>query len=148
LPFAYPPIAAMVFYPLHLLPFWVVASAWQLGIVAAVYRLVRLSQRLLGGSAGGHRSATLWTAVGIWIEPLRSTFDWGQVNVFLAVAVLYAAYRTRWWVVRRAGWARRRDQTGTRHQRTVLPGCAPVGDRGFRGGGVRQHRRRVGACPR
>jgi len=98
LPFTYPPFAAMVFYPLHLLPFGVVALVWQLGIVAALYGVVRLSQRLLGGSAGGHRTAMLWTAVGIWIEPLRSTLDWGQINVFLAVAVLYAVYSTRWWV--------------------------------------------------
>ena len=40
----------------------------------------------------------LWTAVGIWIEPLRSTFDYGQINVLLVLAVLYAVYSTRWWV--------------------------------------------------
>jgi alpha-1,2-mannosyltransferase len=98
LAFTYPPFAAMVFYPLHLLPFGVVALTWQLGSVAAAYGLVRLSQRLLGGSAGGRRTAMLWTAVGIWIEPLRSTFDWGQINVFLALAVLYAVSSTRWQV--------------------------------------------------
>ncbi|OBI41131.1 alpha-(1-2)-phosphatidylinositol mannosyltransferase [Mycobacterium kyorinense] len=98
LPFAYPPFAAIVFFPLHLLPFEVVAWVWRVGIVAAVYALVRLSQRLLGGSAGGHRTAMLWTSVGIWIEPLRSTFDWGQVSLFLEVAVLYAVCSTRWWV--------------------------------------------------
>ena len=40
----------------------------------------------------------LWTAVGIWIEPLRSTFDYGQINVLLVLAVLYAVYSTRWWI--------------------------------------------------
>ena len=40
----------------------------------------------------------LWTAVGIWLEPLRSTFDYGQINVLLVLAVLYAVYSTRWWV--------------------------------------------------
>ena len=40
----------------------------------------------------------LWTAVGMWIEPLRSTFDYGQINVLLVLAVLYAVYSTRWWV--------------------------------------------------
>jgi alpha-1,2-mannosyltransferase len=40
----------------------------------------------------------LWTAVGIWIEPLRSTFDYGQINVLLVLAVLYAVYSTRWWL--------------------------------------------------
>ncbi|WP_425295016.1 mannosyltransferase [Mycolicibacterium vanbaalenii] len=102
LPFTYPPFAAVLFYPLHLLPFGVVALAWQLGIVAALYGVVRVSQRLLPdreGSAGaGRRVAMLWTAVGIWIEPLRSTFDYGQVNVLLVLAVLWAVLSTRWWL--------------------------------------------------
>ncbi|OBK75132.1 mannosyltransferase [Mycobacterium sp. 1164985.4] len=96
LPFTYPPFAAVVFYPLHLLPFGLVAFLWQLGIIAALYGVVRLSQRLLG--FGDPRVAMLWTAVGIWIEPLRSTFDYGQINVVLVLAVLYAVSSTRWWV--------------------------------------------------
>jgi alpha-1,2-mannosyltransferase len=97
LPFTYPPFAAVVFYPLHLLPFGLVALAWQLGIMAALYGVVRISQRLLPGS-GDRRIAMLWTAVGIWIEPLRSTFDYGQINVLLVLAVLYAVYSARWWL--------------------------------------------------
>ena len=109
LPFTYPPFAALVFYPLHLLPFGVVAFCWQVGIVAALYGVVRVSQRLLGVAAGessfaapsadgGYRTAMLWTAAAIWIEPLRSTFDYGQVNVILVLGVLYAAYSSRWWL--------------------------------------------------
>src|SRR3954449_2283931 len=101
LPFTYPPFAAVVFYPLHLLPFGLVAFAWQLGIVAALYGGVRVSQRLLAVDddfAKGRRIAMAWTAVGIWLEPLRSTFDYGQVNVLLVLAVLYAVYSTRWWL--------------------------------------------------
>jgi len=104
LPFTYPPFAAIVFYPLHLLPFGLVAFAWQIGLFAALYGVVRISQRLLGAGAAAtsgrsdHRTAMLWTAVGIWIEPLRSTFDYGQINVLLVLAVLYAVYTTRWWV--------------------------------------------------
>lgn len=109
LPFTYPPFAALVFYPLHLLPFGLVAFCWQVGIMAALYGVVRVSQRLLGAAAdrsplaapsadGGHRTAMLWTAVAIWIEPLRSTFDYGQVNVILVLGVLCAAYSSRWWL--------------------------------------------------
>lgn len=106
LPFTYPPFAAVVFYPLHFLPFGLVAFCWQIGTMAALYGVIRLSQRLIGSSAAGglrraslnRRSAMLWTAVGIWTEPLRSTFDYGQINVILALAVLYAVYTTRWWV--------------------------------------------------
>jgi alpha-1,2-mannosyltransferase len=98
LPFTYPPFAAVVFYPLHLIPFGILAFAWQLGIIAALYGVVRISQRLLPGPGGDRRTAMLWTAVGIWIEPLRSTFDYGQINVLLVLAVLYAVYSTRWWL--------------------------------------------------
>ncbi|WP_234815339.1 mannosyltransferase [Mycolicibacterium duvalii] len=99
LPFTYPPFAAVVFYPLHLLPFGVVALLWQLGIVVALYGVVRCSQRLLSdpGPGGSRRVAMLWTAVGIWTEPLRSTFDYGQINVLLVLAVLGAVVSTRWW---------------------------------------------------
>ncbi|MBU8823296.1 mannosyltransferase [Mycolicibacterium goodii] len=97
LPFTYPPFAAIMFYPLHLLPFGVVAFLWQIGIIAALYGVVRVSQRLMGLQAQ-RRVAMLWTAVGIWTEPLRSTFDYGQVNVVLVLAVLCAVSSTRWWL--------------------------------------------------
>lgn len=96
LPFTYPPFAAVVFYPLHLLPFGLVAFVWQVGIIAALYGVVRLSQRLLGG--GDRRVAMAWTAVGIWTEPLRSTFDYGQVNVLLVLAILCAVHTSKWWL--------------------------------------------------
>ncbi|UVO14746.1 mannosyltransferase [Mycobacterium sp. SVM_VP21] len=137
LPFTYPPFAAVVFYPLHFLPFGLVAFGWQIGTMAALYGVVRLCQRLLGGSATAgrridaavpaspllrraslnrsadaavpasallrraslnRRVAMLWTAAGIWTEPLRSTFDYGQINVILVLAVLYAVHSRRWWV--------------------------------------------------
>ncbi|MGE2836412.1 mannosyltransferase [Mycobacterium sp. SMC-4] len=96
LPFTYPPFAAVVFYPLHLLPFGLLALLWQLGTIAALYGVVRLSQRLIGRD--DRRVALLWTAVGIWTEPLRSTFDYGQINVLLVLAVLWAVLSTRWWL--------------------------------------------------
>lgn len=105
LPFTYPPFAAVVFYPLHLLPFGLVAFLWHAAIVAALYGVVRISQRLLspdadgrGGIGLGRRAAMLWTAVAIWIEPMRSNFDYGQINVMLVLAVLWGVYTTRWWL--------------------------------------------------
>ena len=96
LPFTYPPFAALVFYPLTKLPFGVVALGWQLGIIAALYGVVVLSLRLIG--VRDPAVAMLWTAIGIWIEPLRSTFDYGQINVVLVLAALWAAISSRWWV--------------------------------------------------
>jgi alpha-1,2-mannosyltransferase len=99
LPFTYPPFAAVVFYPLHLLPFGLVAFLWQLATMAALYGAIRISQRLMGAPAGaGRRVAMGWTAISIWVEPLRSTFDYGQVNVLLMVGVLWAVYTARWWL--------------------------------------------------
>jgi alpha-1,2-mannosyltransferase len=99
LPFTYPPFAAIVFYPLHLLPFGVVGFLWQVAIMAALYGSVRVTQRLLGVQGrSGARVAMAWTAITIWIEPLRNNFDYGQVNVFLMLAALWAVYTTRWWL--------------------------------------------------
>lgn len=98
LPFTYPPFAALVFYPLTKLPFGLVAFGWQVGTIAALYGVVRLSQRLIYRAAGDRRRAMLWTALGIWTEPLRSTFDYGQVNVILVLLVLWAVCSTRWWL--------------------------------------------------
>jgi alpha-1,2-mannosyltransferase len=96
LPFTYPPFAAVVFYPLHLLPFPLVAFFWQVGIIAALYGAIVISQRLIG--APDSRAAMAWTAVAIWLEPLRSTFDYGQINVLLLLAALWAVYTTRSWL--------------------------------------------------
>lgn len=96
LPFTYPPFAAVVFEPLHLVPFGVLAFIWQISVIVALYGVVWLSLRLI--DRADHRLAMLWTAVGIWTEPLRSTFDYGQVNVILVLAVLGAVYSSRWWL--------------------------------------------------
>ncbi|HLR99185.1 MAG TPA: mannosyltransferase [Mycolicibacillus parakoreensis] len=97
LPFTYPPFAALVFYPLHLLPFAVVAAAWQAGTVVALYAAVRVSQRLLG-VVGARPAAMAWTAVMLWIEPVRSTLNYGQINVLLMLATLVAVFSRRSWL--------------------------------------------------
>jgi alpha-1,2-mannosyltransferase len=96
LPFTYPPFAALVFWPLHFVPFGILAFVWQVGMIAALYGVVSISLRLLG--TPNRCLAMGWTAVGIWTEPVRSTLDYGQVNVLLVLAVLCAVYSTRWWL--------------------------------------------------
>ena len=103
LPFTYPPFAAVVFFPLHFLPFTLVAILWLLAIVAALYWVVRIAFELLVGTeaAGqpGFRAATIaWTAVGLWTEPVRTTIDYGQVNVFLMLGVMLAIRNARGWI--------------------------------------------------
>lgn len=102
LPFTYPPFAAMVFFPLHYLPFGVVGLAWQLLTVAALYGIVRIALELLVGTDARNTRwtcvALAWTAIGVWTEPVRMTLDYGQVNVFLVFGIMVAARSGRWWV--------------------------------------------------
>ncbi|MGQ4598130.1 mannosyltransferase [Nocardia sp. R6R-6] len=103
LPFTYPPFAALVFFPLHYLPFPVVAVAWLLAIAAALYAVVHISFEFMLGAqtlrAPRWRAATVgWTAVGLWLEPVRTTIDYGQVNVFLVLGAMLAVRSSRWWV--------------------------------------------------
>lgn len=100
LPFTYPPFAALIFYPLHLVPFPVAAFAWQIGVIVALYAVVRVSQRLLGIADGRRQvsAAMVWTAVAVWIEPVRSNLNYGQINVLLVLATLVAVYSSRWWL--------------------------------------------------
>ncbi len=102
LPFTYPPFAALVFFPLHYLPFGVVGVAWQLLTIAALFAVVWISFELLLGDklTGAQRNslAMAWTAVGMWTEPVRTTLDYGQVNVFLVLGAMVAVRSSRWWI--------------------------------------------------
>ncbi|MGL4306302.1 MAG: mannosyltransferase [Mycobacteriaceae bacterium] len=110
LPFTYPPFAALVFYPLHFLPFAFIGILWQLMTILALFGVARISQKLLtdsnhfDGYVGrdvlqqDRNRAMLWTAAMMWSESLRTTFDYGQVNVFLVLAVLVAVYSSSWWL--------------------------------------------------
>ncbi|WP_372341705.1 mannosyltransferase [Nocardia sp. CC216A] len=103
LPFTYPPFAAVVFFPLHYLPFTVVAIGWLLATVAALYGVVRIGLELILGERAlreprWRTAAVAWTAVGVWMEPVRTTIDYGQVNVFLVLGAMLAVRSARWWV--------------------------------------------------
>ncbi len=96
LPFVYPPFAAVVFWPLHLLPFWAVALGWRIGVIAALYATIQLCLKMIG--TGDRRTALLWTAGAVWLEPIVGNLKTGTIGVFLMLMVVYAAYSTRWWV--------------------------------------------------
>ncbi|WP_328290904.1 mannosyltransferase [Nocardia aurantiaca] len=103
LPFTYPPFAALVLYPLHYLPFDVVAVGWLLATVAALFGVVWISLEMMVGreamrEQSWRTAAVAWTAAGMWLEPVRSTLDYGQVNVFLVLSAMVAVRSTRWWV--------------------------------------------------
>lgn len=103
LPFTYPPFAAVVFYPLHFLPFTAVAIGWLLAIAAALYGIVHIALELMLGKDAlrepkWRTAAVAWTAAGIWMEPVRTTIDYGQVNVFLVLGAMLAVRSARWWI--------------------------------------------------
>ncbi|HEY0639704.1 MAG TPA: mannosyltransferase [Pseudonocardiaceae bacterium] len=87
LPFTYPPFAALVLLPLSWLPWDVVRIGWHVLSIGCLYWIARCSGRLVGAAP---RYALLWTALAMWFEPVRTTFNYGQVNIVL-VAVLLAA---------------------------------------------------------
>lgn len=101
LPFTYPPFAAVVFIPLSYLPWVAVRWLWQLISVVCLWWLVRLSLRLIArddtttpDDVWGRR-AMFWTALALWLEPVRTNLNYGQINIVLAVIVLAGMASTR-----------------------------------------------------
>lgn len=105
LPFTYPPFAALVFLPLARLPWTAVVALWQAASVAALAVIVHCADRLLAKGSGRHRAprVMLWTAAGLWLEPVRHTLDQGQVNLLLTAVVLAALTLPRTDAVRGCG---------------------------------------------
>jgi alpha-1,2-mannosyltransferase len=105
LPFTYPPFAAVIFIPLSYLPWVVVRWLWQIISVACLWWLIRLSLRVIGRDTTGsnanlpddvwRRRAMLWTGLAIWMEPVRTTLNYGQINLVLAAVVLAGMVSTR-----------------------------------------------------
>ena len=91
LPFTYPPFAALAFAPVAVLPEHVAQVVWSLVNVAALFALLLLSVRATRPGLARHRLvlwALLLMAPASWIEPVRLTLSFGQVNIVLAAMVL------------------------------------------------------------
>ncbi|WP_461015689.1 glycosyltransferase 87 family protein [Streptomyces daliensis] len=91
LPTTYPPFAALLFMPLTLLgvaDMRVLAAAGNLALLVA---LVHLSLRLIGRPLYVPRPAAtlLLASVAVWCEPVWTTLRYGQINLLLAVLVLW-----------------------------------------------------------
>jgi alpha-1,2-mannosyltransferase len=110
LPFTYPPLAAIVFCPFAWLrmPAASVAiscTTMVLLIVSTMMVLTRLevwaSSRLLPGPAWWRRycvALAVVAAAELWLEPIKSNFAYGQINVVLMTLVIADCLprRTRW----------------------------------------------------
>jgi alpha-1,2-mannosyltransferase len=87
LPFVYPPFAALVFAPLTVLPLPVLKIAWTGAGVALLVFVLRRSAAMLGRRLDPAATALL-VAVVLALDPLRTTFYLGQINVVLLALVL------------------------------------------------------------
>jgi alpha-1,2-mannosyltransferase len=87
LPFTYPPFAAVTMVPLAPLPAWLVAALWTAGSVGALAGVVVVVRRALGRPVPGWQVALL-TAGALALEPVWQNLTFGQVNLFLMLAVL------------------------------------------------------------
>ncbi|WP_282695098.1 glycosyltransferase 87 family protein [Streptomyces sp. CC208A] len=102
----YPPFAAVLFLPLTLVDVPLMRTLSTAGNLLLVAALVRLSLQLVRPAlaAPGRRAdlwrTTLWVAaVVVWCEPVWTTLRYGQINLLVAVAVLWDLTRregSRW----------------------------------------------------
>lgn len=104
LPTTYPPFAALLFTPLTLLDTADMRTLATLGNLLLLVAFAHLALRLIGPlpTVGHARVETaLWvSALAVWTEPVWTTLRYGQINLLLAVLVL-------WDLTRRPGhrWA-------------------------------------------
>lgn len=101
LPFTYPPLAAVFFTPLAVMPLWlaeVMITVTSVGCLALTLWLVLARLRPELDTATRLTLVTAAVAVLQLFEPLRQTFGFGQINLVLmaAVAMDCLAVRTRW----------------------------------------------------
>lgn len=97
LPATYPPFAALLFTPLTLLDTATMRTLATAGNLALLVVFVRQSLRLVGHA----RVESVWwvAAVAVWCEPVWTTLRYGQINLLLAVLVLWDLSRrpeNRW----------------------------------------------------
>ncbi|MET9804288.1 glycosyltransferase 87 family protein [Streptomyces sp. NPDC006368] len=97
LPTTYPPFAALLFTPLTLLGVPEMRTLATAGNLLLLLALVHLSLRLVGRD---RRGEALWVAaVLVWCEPVWTTLRYGQINLLIAVVVLWDLTRrenNRW----------------------------------------------------
>jgi alpha-1,2-mannosyltransferase len=90
-PFTYPPVAAIFFWPLTILPFRGAAFVWTTATIVALAFIVRSSLRLARPDItdrGLHTATFLLTGLAVYLEPIGQNFHFGQVNIVLGAMTL------------------------------------------------------------
>ncbi|MGV9880958.1 glycosyltransferase 87 family protein [Streptomyces sp. NPDC003006] len=97
LPTTYPPFAALLFTPLTLLDTSDMRTLATLGNLLLLVVFVALSLRFVGEARharveekSARAESALWvSALAVWCEPVWTTLRYGQINLLLAVLVLW-----------------------------------------------------------
>ncbi|SDL16553.1 glycosyltransferase 87 family protein [Tessaracoccus oleiagri] len=101
LPFTYPPIAALFFAVFAVMPLGWASFLLSLATVAAIVAVVHLVLREMTDLRGARSWAATAgaSAVLLWLDPVKQTVDFGQVNSLLMLLVVVDVLlgRGRWW---------------------------------------------------
>ncbi|GAA0949855.1 glycosyltransferase 87 family protein [Kribbella koreensis] len=99
LPFTYPPIAAVLFVPLHLLPMPLADLTMCVGSAAGLTAtMLVIAYRLRGWNKHAITLGLAATVAAFAFEPIRSTIGFGQINLMLMALVALDCLlpQTRW----------------------------------------------------
>ena len=91
-PFTYPPIAALVFAPLAMLPGWMAAALWTGASAGCLAGVAALVQRAHGRPATGV-AVVMICAAAVALEPIWQNYVFGQINLILMMAILIDVVR-------------------------------------------------------
>ena len=96
LPYIYPPVWALVFVPLSLLPFLLLQVGWTGATLVALWALVAISIRTLTAAEPGGRRAqvlliTAATVLTVALGPVSEVLYYGQIGAFVVLACLVDA---------------------------------------------------------
>ncbi|HHU67851.1 glycosyltransferase 87 family protein [Corynebacterium sp.] len=101
LPFTYPPLAAMLFIPLALVPYAVALVTWTIASVLLLWWCLVIVLRHAAPRLADPRVAATWILpFALMAEPVRETFAFGQINILLMALVLIDTLAKRPWLPR------------------------------------------------
>jgi alpha-1,2-mannosyltransferase len=89
--FTYPSFSALLFAPLGLLSFTTAQVVWALVNVVALLAVLFCTIKTLRPSLSNSTAlqwSLVWTAPALWLQPVRLTFNLGQINVILVLFIL------------------------------------------------------------
>lgn len=103
LPFTYPPLAAMLFAPLALIPYQLGSLIFTLGSAVILWWCITIILRhsLSTWADSDHRKIGLWIMpLALLAEPVWETQAFGQINIVLMAFVLIDVLARRTWLPR------------------------------------------------